>query len=88
MGLNLRAVRWGNRKLLGSMGTPAGALLEEVAGGREKVIADADLKKDCPEGALRALTEGPTSVVQAGPGKPNEPDANLIRQLKSLGYTD
>jgi arylsulfatase A-like enzyme len=86
-GLNLRAVRWGNRKLLGTMGTLAGAQLEEVAGGREKVIAGADLKKDCPEAALRAMTEGPPSIAAANAGKANGPDADVLRQLKSLGYT-
>ncbi|MGD0999579.1 MAG: sulfatase [Candidatus Brocadiia bacterium] len=87
-GLNLKAVRWGNRKLLGSMkGTLDGAQLEEVAGGREKVIAGADLKKDCPEAALRALTEGPPSIPEVKAGKAIEPDADLIKQLKSLGYT-
>jgi len=89
MGLDLRAVRWGNRKLLGSMttGTLDGAQLEEVAGGREKLIAGADLKKDCPEAMLRALTMGPPSTAKAKAGQANEPDADLIRRLKSLGYT-
>ena len=49
-GSNLRAVRNGNRKLMGTIGTLAGAQLEEVAGDREKVIADwRDLKKACSE---------------------------------------
>jgi arylsulfatase A-like enzyme len=87
-GFYLRAVRWDNRKLLGSMkGTLDGAQLEEVAGGREKVIADADLKKDCPETALRALTEGPAPIAEVKATKSKEPDADLIRRLKSLGYT-
>ena len=86
-GFNLRAVRWGHRKLLGTMGTLDGAQLEELAGSREKVIAGADLKKDCPEAALRALTIGLPSIAAARPHKANEPDADLIRQLKSLGYT-
>jgi arylsulfatase A-like enzyme len=85
-GFNLRAVRWGNHKLLGAPGTLAGAQLEEVLGDREKVIADADLKKACPEAALRALTTGPTSIAKANAGKANEPDPELLRQLKSLGY--
>ena len=87
-GLSLRAVRWGNRKLLGTTGTIAGAQLEELAGGREKVIAGADLKKACPEAALRALTDGPSSIAKVNPGKQNEADADLIRRLKSLGYTE
>ncbi len=87
-GLNLRAVRWGNRKLLGTMGTLAGAQLEEVAGGREKVIADwTGLKKACPEATLRAFTEGPPSISTAHAGKSDESDAELIGRLKSLGYT-
>jgi arylsulfatase A-like enzyme len=85
-GYNLTAVRWGNRKLLGTTGTLAGAQLEEVAGSREKVIAGADLKRDCPEAALQALTMGPPSIRDAKAAEANEPDANLIRQLKSLGY--
>jgi hypothetical protein len=68
-------------------GTLDGAQLEEVAGGREKVIAGADLKKDCPEAALRAMTEGPPSIAAANAGKANGPDADVLRQLKSLGYT-
>ncbi len=84
---NLRAVRWGDRKLLGATGTIAGAQLEELAGGREKVIADADLKKDCPEAALRAFTQGPPSIPKANAAKANDADADLIRQIKSLGYT-
>jgi arylsulfatase len=87
MGYNLRAVRWGNRKLLGTIGTLAGAELEDVSGGREKVIADADLKKACPETALKALTKGPTSIAKVSAEKANGPDAEVIRQLKSLGYT-
>jgi arylsulfatase len=87
-GCNLRAVRWGHRKLLGTPGTLDGAQLEEVIGDREKVVADADLKKACPEAALRALTTGPTSVAKANTGKANEPDPELLRQLKSLGYTE
>jgi len=87
-GLRLRSVRWGNRKLLGGMGTLTGAQLEEVAGGREKVIADwAGLKKACPEAALRAFTEGPPSIATADAGKMGESDADLIGRLKSLGYT-
>jgi hypothetical protein len=87
-GFNLRAVRWGDRKLLGSMkGTLDGAQLEELAGGREKVIAGADLKKDCPEAMLRGLTAGPASISEAKAEKSKEPDADLIRRLKSLGYT-
>ncbi|MGO8702837.1 MAG: sulfatase [Candidatus Brocadiia bacterium] len=87
-GLNLKVVRWGNRKLLGAMdGTLAGARLEEIAGGREKVIAGADLKKDCPEAALRALTERAPSIPEAKAGKAIEPDADVIKRLKSLGYT-
>ncbi len=86
-GYNLRAVRWGNRKLLGAPGTLAGAQLEELAGGGEKVIADADLKKACPEAALRAFTAGPPSIAKANAGKANEPDAELLKELKSLGYT-
>ncbi len=86
-GYNLRAVRWGNRKLLGTPGTIAGAQLEELVGGGEKVIADADLKKACPEAALRALTMGPPSIAKANAAKTNEPDPELLRQLKSLGYT-
>ena len=84
---NLRAVRWGNRKLLGKPGTLAGAQLEEVAGGREKTVAGADLKKDCPEPVLRAFTEGPAQIAEVRPAKSQEPDADLIRRLKSLGYT-
>ena len=86
-GFDLRAVRWGRLKLLGAMGTLDGAQLEELAGGRETVIAGADLKKDCPAAALRALTKGPAVNFQAQAQKANEPDADLIRQLKSLGYT-
>jgi arylsulfatase len=86
---NLRAVRWDNRKLLGTTGTLAGAQLEEVLGGREKVIADADLKKHCPEAALRAFTMGPPSIPEAKAAKASEPpDPDLIRRLKSLGYTE
>ncbi len=87
-GFNLRAVRWGNRKLLGTTGKITGAQLEELAGGREKVIAGADLKKACPEEALRAMTDGPPSLAKASPGKANESDADLVRRLKSLGYTE
>ena len=87
-GLRLRAVRWGNHKLLGTMGTIAGARLEEVAGNREKVIADwTDLKKACPEAALRAFMEGPPSIAEANAGNASEPDEDLVRRLKSLGYT-
>jgi arylsulfatase len=86
-GIYLRAVRWGNRKLLGSMKrTLAGAQLEELVGGREKVIAGADLKKDCPEAMLRALTMGPASIAEAKAGQAKEPDADLLSRLKSLGY--
>ena len=81
-GYNLRAVRWGNRKLLGAPGTLAGAQLEELAGGGEKVIADADLKKACPEAALRAFTAGPPSIAKANAGKANEPDAELLRRTE------
>jgi arylsulfatase len=86
-GYNLRAVRWGNRKLLGTPGTLAEAQLEEVAGAREKVVADADLKKACPEAALRAWATGPPSIAKANTEKANEPDPELLRKLKSLGYT-
>ena len=87
-GFYLRAVRWGDRKLLGSLkGTLDGAQLEEVAGGREKVIAGADLKKDCPETVLRAFTEGPGPIAGTKAEKAKEADADLIRRLKSLGYT-
>jgi hypothetical protein len=72
---------------LGAPGTLAGAELEEVLGDREKVIAEADLKKACPEAVLRALTTGPPSIPEAKAGKANEPDADLVRRLKSLGYT-
>jgi arylsulfatase A-like enzyme len=87
VGDKLSAVRWGNRKLLGTPGTIAGAQLEELAGGHEKAIADADLKKACPEAALRALTMGPPSIPGVNAAKANEPDAELVRRLKSLGYT-
>ena len=87
-GQNLRAVRWDNRKLLGTMGTLDGAQLEELAGGREKVIAGADLKRDCPEAALRALLMAPPAFPAAKAGKANEPDPDLLRRLKSLGYTE
>ena len=87
-GFNLTAVRWGHRKLLGTPGTIAGARLEEIVGGREKVIADAELEKACPEAALRALTYGPPAMLAAQAGKANGPDAELIRRLKSLGYTE
>ena len=87
-GFNLRAVRWGNRKLLGTPGELAGIQLEEVIGNREKVIAGADLQKACPKAALRTLTTGPTSIAKANAGKANEPDPELLRQLKSLGYTE
>ena len=87
-GYNLRAVRWGNHKLLGTIGSLDGAKLEEVAGGREKVIAGADLKKDCPVTALRLFTEGPASIPAANGRKADEPDEGLIRRLKSLGYTE
>ena len=87
-GFNLRAIRWGDHKLLGAMGTLAGAQLEEVADGREKVIADADLKKDCPEAALRAFTEGPPLVLETKTEKTIKPDTELLKQLKSLGYTE
>ena len=86
-GYNLSSVRWGSHKLLGTTGTLAGAQLEEVAGGREKLIAGADLRKDCPEAALQALTIGPPSIRGVKAAITNEPDADLIRQLKSLGYT-
>jgi arylsulfatase A-like enzyme len=84
---NLRAVRWGHRKLLGRTGTLKGAELEQVLGDREKVIAGVDLKKDCPEAVLQAFAEGPPPIPGASPGKTNEPDAERMRQLKSLGYT-
>ena len=84
---NLRAVRWDHHKLLGTPGTLAEAQLEEVTGDREKVVAGADLKKACPEAALRAFTAGPPSIAKANAGKANEPDPELLRQLKSLGYT-
>ncbi|MGD1001723.1 MAG: sulfatase [Candidatus Brocadiia bacterium] len=87
-GLNLRAVRWGNRKLLGPTGTVAGAELEELAGNREKVIAGwMALAKVCPEVAIRAFLKGPLSIPAANATKANEPDAELIKRLKSLGYT-
>ena len=87
-GPHLRSVRWGNRKLLGAMGTLTGAQLEEVAGGREKVIADStDLKKACPEAALRAFTDGPSPVSSDNAVKTDGSDADLIGRLKSLGYT-
>jgi hypothetical protein len=66
--------------------TLAGAQLEELVGGREKVIAGADLKKDCPEAMLRALTMGPASIAEAKAGQAKEPDADLLSRLKSLGY--
>ena len=78
-GFNLRAVRWGNRKLLGTMGTMDGAQLEELTGGRQKVIVGANLKKACPEEALRAMTDGPPSLAKASPGKANESDADLVQ---------
>jgi len=87
VGDKLGSVRWGNRKLLGTFGTLAGARLEELAGGREKEIAGADLKKTCPEAALRALTTGPSSIPGVNPAKASEPDEELMRKLKSLGYT-
>jgi arylsulfatase A-like enzyme len=86
-GFNLRAVRWGDRKLLGTTGTLEGAQLERVLGNSEKVIAGADLKKDCPEAALQAFAKGPPSIPKANAAKTIEPDAELIKQLKSLGYT-
>jgi arylsulfatase A-like enzyme len=86
-GLNMRAVRWGNLKLLGTRGTFAGAQLEEVIGGSERVIADwTKLPKACPEAALRAFMDGPPSIAAAKAAK-EEPDADLIKRLKSLGYT-
>jgi arylsulfatase A-like enzyme len=85
--LNLRAVRWGNRKLFGRRGRLAGAQLEEVTGDREQVIADSDLQKACPEAALRAFTEGPPSIAKASAPTPSNLDEGLIRRLKSLGYT-
>ena len=85
---NLRAVRWGRFKLLGTMGTLAGAQLEELVGGRERVIADwTDLEKACPEAVLQAFAEGPPSLPEAHAENVNEPDADLISRLKSLGYT-
>ena len=86
-GYKLRAVRWGNHKLLGTMGTLAGAQLEELSGGREKVVAYwTDLKKACPEAALRPSPKAhPQSPAVKG-GNAEEPDADLIRRLKSLGY--
>ncbi len=86
-GYKLRAVRWGNRKLLGAPGTIAGAQLEELVGGGEKVIEDEDLKKACPKAALQALMTGPLALPKANAGKAHEPDAELLKQLKSLGYT-
>jgi len=86
-GCNLRAVRWGNRKLLGAPGTLDEAQLEEVTGEREKVLADADLKKACPEAALRGLMTGPPAFAKANAAKVAEPDPELLRRLKSLGYT-
>jgi arylsulfatase A-like enzyme len=86
-GYDLRAVRWDHRKLLGTPGTLAEAQLEEVIGDREKVVTGADLKKACPETALQALTTGPPSIPGAKAGKASEPDPELLRQLKSLGYT-
>jgi arylsulfatase A-like enzyme len=85
--LQLRAVRWGDWKLLGKTGTLTGAQLERVVGNGEKVIAGADLKKECPEAMLRAYAEGPPSIAEASAAKTAEPDAELMRQLKSLGYT-
>jgi arylsulfatase A-like enzyme len=85
-GYNLRAVRWGDWKLLGKTGTLEGAQLERVLGNGEKVIASADLKKDCPEAALQAFAKGPASIPKANAAKTAEPDAELIKQLKSLGY--
>jgi arylsulfatase A-like enzyme len=85
-GFKLRAVRWGDRKLIGTTGTLDGAQLEELVGGREKVIAGADLKRDCPAAALDGLTMGPSSPLKAIAGKTEEPDAETIRLLKSLGY--
>jgi arylsulfatase A-like enzyme len=88
LGANLRAVRWGRLKLLGTPGTLAGAQLEELVGDRERVIADwTDLEKACPEAALRAFTEGPPSIPEAHAEEVNKPDADLLRRLKSLGYT-
>ena len=70
------------------MGTLTGAQLEEVAGGREKVIADStDLKKACPEAALRAFTDGPSPVSSDNAVKTDGSDTDLIGRLKSLGYT-
>jgi arylsulfatase A-like enzyme len=87
-GLHLRAVRWRDWKLLGKTGTLAGAQLERVLGDGEKVIAGADVRKDCPEGMLRAFAEGPPSIAEASAAKTSEPDAALIQQLKTLGYTE
>jgi arylsulfatase A-like enzyme len=84
---DLRAIRWGNRKLMGATATLAGAQLEELADSREKVIAGADLKKDCPEAALRAFVAGPPSIPKANAAKTNEADEDLLRRIKSLGYT-
>ena len=86
-GFNLAAIRWGNRKLLGTPGTLAGAKLEELAGGGEKVIAEAELEKACPEAALRAMTYGPRLMLAVQAAKVSQPDPELLKQLKSLGYT-
>jgi len=86
-GFNYRAVRWGNLKLLGTMGTLNGAQLEELVGGRERVIADwTGLPKACPRDVLLAFLEGPPAIPGVTPGKA-EPDTGLLERLRSLGYT-
>jgi arylsulfatase A-like enzyme len=84
----LRAVRWDHLKLLGTMGTLAGAQLEELVGGRERVIADWTELPDapCPTDVIQAFIEGPPAVPGVTPGKA-EPDTDLLKRLKSLGYT-
>jgi arylsulfatase A-like enzyme len=85
---NLRAVRWGDWKLVGTVGKLRGAQLEQVRGNGEKVIAGVDVEKDCSEAAVRAFAEGPPSIPKANAAKAAEPDAERMRQLKSLGYAE
>jgi arylsulfatase A-like enzyme len=85
-GSNLRAVRWGDWKLVGTVRKLRGAQLEQVRGNGEKVIAGVDVEKDCSEAAVRAFAEGPPSIPKANAVKTAEPDAERMRQLKSLGY--
>ena len=84
----LRAVRWENHKLFGTMGTLAGAQLEELVGGRERVIANwTQLTEDsCPKDVIQAFIEGPIPIPGTTPGEV-QPNTDLLQRLKSLGYT-